>query len=316
MSGPGPRDRRMTHPFASGAAFVDRSGAVLAADRAFLEQIGLRPEEPTAALRERIERTPELRDLLSGAGPARVRTAGADGTAVEIERVPSGAGTLLVAREVRAQEWLEHAMRSHGLTRLAVGVAHDIKNPLNAMSLQIALLGDKMSTSEALASSCEGNLASLRAQIGRVNEVVRRFLDVTDPTAPLGYTDLGRLLADAATLFAHDARRRRISVVVETPPAAVRTRCDPARVGRLVVGLLARALVETPEGGRLGGTVEARDGDAVLALRHTAGDPDPDLGYYTEVAAAAADSLGGRFSLERRDGIETLSLALPRNDRE
>ncbi len=303
------------HPFAGGAAFVDRTGAVVAADAAFLERLGLRADNPTARLRERAEAVPELRTLLSGGGPARVRIAGAGGAVVDVERVPSDSGVLLVVREVRAQEWLEHSMRSHALTRLAAGVAHDIKNPLNAMSLQIALLAEKLSSAEASAAS-SGHLGALREQIGRVNEVVRRFLDVTDPTAPLGYTDLGLLLGDAASLFVHDARRRQIEVVLDGQTGAVRTRCDPARVGRLIVGLLARALAETPDGGRLAGHAELLGLDAVVAIEHTAGDPDPDLGYYTEVAAAAADALGGRFSLERGDATERLMLTLPRNDRE
>jgi signal transduction histidine kinase len=303
------------HPFASGAAFVDRAGAVVAADAAFVERLGLRAGDPTAGLRERAAAVPELRALLSGEGPARVRVAGADGTALDVERVASDAGALLVVREVRAQEWLEHAMRSEGLTRLAAGLAHDIKNPLNAMSLQIALLVEKLSGADAGAAS-SGHLGALREQIGRVNEVVRRFLDVADPSAPLGYTDLGLLLGDAASLFVHDARRRRIEVVLDGQAGVVKTRCDPARVGRLLVGLLARALAETPDGGRLAGHAEIRDADALVAIEHTAGDPDPDLGYYTGVAMAAADALGGRFSLERLDAIERLMLTLPRNDHE
>ena len=39
-------------------------------------------------------------------------------------------------------------------------------------------------------------------------------------------------------------------------------------------------------------------------------------GMTREVAAAAAKALGGEFAHERRDGLERLSLALPRNDRD
>ena len=38
-------------------------------------------------------------------------------------------------------------------------------------------------------------------------------------------------------------------------------------------------------------------------------------GITREVAAAAAKALGGEFAHERRDGLERVSLALPRNDR-
>jgi signal transduction histidine kinase len=300
-------------PFASGAAFVDRSGAVVAADAGFLSRLGLPGDDPTGALRARAETVPALRALLLGEGPPAVRIEGADGTDVEVERVPSGSGVLLLLRPAQADEWLEHAMRSHGLGRLAGGVVHDIKNPLNAMALQVAILGEKLSASHDAGSAVAGHLGALRDQIGRVNEILRRFLDVADPGAPLGYTDVGGLLADAASLFTHEARRRRIALSVEAQPGVVRTSCEPGRVGRLVLGLFARALAETPEEGRLVARAEARDGRAVLTIEHGAGDRDPALGYYTEVAAAAAKALGGAFVQERRDAAEQLSLTLPRN---
>src|SRR6266545_4252045 len=96
----------------------------------------------------------------------------------------------------------EHALRSQVMGRVVAGVAHDIKNPLNAMSLQLALLADKLEGT-AGAREAEGHLAALRDQIGRVNEVLRRLVDVTDPAAPLGYLDLGVLLDDVTSLFAY-----------------------------------------------------------------------------------------------------------------
>jgi signal transduction histidine kinase len=207
-------------------------------------------------------------------------------------------------------------MRSHGLARLVGGVAHDIKNPLNAMALQIALLGEKLATSPDSSATAAAHLGAIRDQIARVNDVLRRFLDVAEPGASFGYTDLGALLADLASLFGHEGRRRRIALSVDAQPGGARTSCDPARVGRLVLGLFARALSETPDGGRLAARVEVRGSVAAVAVEHTAGDPDPGLEYYSLVADAAARALGGRFALDRRDGVVSLSLALPRIERE
>ena len=210
----------------------------------------------------------------------------------------------------------EHALRSQVMGRLVAGVAHDIKNPLNAMSLQIALLGDKLEGT-ADAGPAAGHLAALRDQIGRVNDVLRRLVDVTDPAAPLGYTDLGALLADVGTLFSYEARRRRIDLGVEAPAGSVRTSCDPARVGRLVLGLYGRALALTPDGSRFAARAEAKKGEATIAIEHATGDPDDDLGYETEVLVAGAAALGGSFERARDDRqTERLVLTLPRNDRE
>lgn len=305
------------HPFARGAAFVDRTGAIVSADAGFVAQLGIAADgDLTGALRERAERAPALRALLAGEGPAVAQIDGAHGEPLELHRVPSGEGALLLARAPRDSECLEHAMRSQGLTRLAAGVAHDIKNPLNAMALQLALLADKLSSAGDAGAASTTHLGALRDQIVRVNEVVRRFLDVTDPSAPLGYTDVGALAADIASLFGHDARRRRIELHVDATAGAARTRCDPGRVSRLVLGLVSRALAETPEGGRMSLRVELDGASVRVTIEHDAGEPDPELRYYAEVAADAAEALGGALNVVRESALERLTLRLPRNDRE
>jgi signal transduction histidine kinase len=233
---------------------------------------------------------------------------------VVLERIPSDGGALLLIHAARTVEWLEHAMRSEGLTRLAAGLAHDIKNPLNAMALQLALLADKLSASPEASAASAGHLGALREQIGRVNEVVRRFLDVTDPSAPLGYTDLGILVGDLASLFGHDARRRRIALEVDAPRGTVRTGCEAGRVGRLVLSLFARALATTPEGGRLAIHVEAAPDGPTIWLQRTAGagtPPATDLDV--DLIAAGAEALGGALELGRSGEAERVVLRLPRN---
>lgn len=289
---------------------MDRSGAVVAADVGFASLLGL-DDDPTTGLRARAESSPALRALLGGAGPSSARIPGPAGE-VELERIASGDGVLLLVRTPGSAEWLEQAMRSQALTRLAAGLAHDVKNPLNAMALQIALLGEKLSSRGDVGVASDTHLAAMRDQIGRVNEVVRRFLDVADPTAPLGYTDLGRLLADAGHLFAHDARRRRIELTLDAPAGTVRTRVDASRVGRMLLGLLHRALAETPDGGRIHARAASDTGEATLAIEHGAGDRDAELGYYPDVVAEAARSLGGRLVVTREAGVERVMLRLPR----
>jgi signal transduction histidine kinase len=301
----------------TGAAFVDRSGAIVAADRGFLGALGVDGAEGAAcaALLARVEASPALRALVAGDGPPVARLDGPAGP-VEVLRTATDGGALLVLGVGGDAERLEHAARSLALTRVAAGVAHDIKNPLNAMALQIALLSEKLaSAGEAASSAAAAHLGPLRDQISRVNEVVRRLLDVADPSAPLGFTDLGALAIDAAALLSHDARRRRVEVALEAP-AGVKTRCDPARVGRLVLALVHRALAGTPEGGRLGVRVEADRDDVRVVLDHAGADLGGGLGYDCDVAEEGARALGGHLDIERGADGHRVVLTLPRNRRE
>ena len=303
-------------PLAAGAAFLDGSGAVVTADAGFRALLGLGSGDPRGALRARAEAEPALRAFMSGEGPATVAATGADGLPLELERVDAPGGALVVARVAALGDALEHAMRSGALGRVASGVVHDIKNPLNAMALQIALLGEKLSASAEASAAAASHLGALREQVSRVNEVLRRFLDVADPGAPLGYTDLGALLGDVAALLAHEGRRHRIevAVAVDAPAGTLRTSGDPDRVGRLVLGLFARALAETPDGGRLVVRAAAERGAVTMGIEHAARDSPPDGGYYTEAAVAGARRLGGALVEERRDGVARITLTLPRNE--
>ncbi|HET9552909.1 MAG TPA: histidine kinase [Anaeromyxobacteraceae bacterium] len=298
--------------FARGAAFVDPAGSVLAADAGFLDELGLTGGDAAAALRARSSGSPPLQAFLAGEGPDRTVVDGPRGE-VTLERIPAAGGALLVARVAHDAEWLEHAVRSQWLGRMAGGLAHDIKNPLNAMALQLALLGEKLEGEAGAASA--SHLGALGDQVAKVNEVVRRFCDVADPPSPFGYVDVGAVVGDIACLFGHEVRRRRVRLELDAPRGVARTGAPAERAVRLLLGLFGRAVAETPDGGTLSAAVTGGE-VASLALVHTAGDPDPDLGYYTEVAAAAARALGGSFEHQRADGQERLLLRLPRGGHE
>ncbi len=208
----------------------------------------------------------------------------------------------------------EYAMQAVLLARLAGSLAHEVKNPLNAMALQLALLGDKVaSAGDGLGTACAGNLASLKNQIGRINDVVRRYLELADP-APATGLDAGMLLADAAHLFGHEARRRRIALVCEAVPGTVRAGADPTRAARLVLGVLWRAVTTTPDGGKLLVRAGVSGREALLALEHARGEPDPALAWIGEAVADGVRELGGRLEESADEGMVRVAIVLPRED--
>lgn len=301
---------------------MDSTGAIVAADAVFLGALGADTVDGTdasAALKARADAVPALRALLAGEGPATARFDGPSGP-VEISRSAAGGGAILVlfpdGPPTADAETLEHAARSVALTRIASGVAHDIKNPLNAMALQIALLSEKLaSADEAAAAAAAPHLGPLRDQIGRVNEVVRRLLDVADPSAPLGFIDVAALAADTGALLAHDARRRRIELALHVEPG-VKTRCDPARVGRLVLAIVHRELAATPDGARLAVRVEGGPDEIRLVLEHPPADRAAGETTEPELGREGARALGGALDVDRRNDEERVVLRLPRNRRE
>jgi len=299
-----------------GSAFIDSSGELVASDPGFRRLLGLPEEDPVAGLRRRAAAEPALKAFLEGegVGPLSLSAHGA-GSPCRLSRVPCAAGQLLsvaAAPGALGAPALEYAVQALALSRLAGGIAHEVKNPLNAMALQLALLSDKIgAASESLLAACSGNLASLKNQVVRIDEVVRRYLDVADPSSAESF-DAARLLDDAVTLFGHEARRRHVALGREMAATGTRASGDPVRAARLVLGLLSSALSATPDGGSLSARVTCGRGEVQVAVEHTRGADGAALAWVGEVLSAAAAELAGH--LERAEGEDKVRvvLALPK----
>ncbi len=294
-----------------GAAFVDASGDLVTADPGFLRELGLPVEEAAAVLRARGEREPGLGALLRGLGPAALALVGASGEPLSLQRLAGPVGLLLLLRAPADPERLEHAVRSQGLALLTGGLAHDVNGLLNTMSLQLALLAEKLEGGPG-AGPAASHLGALREQIARIHRVVSRFREVAEPNLPSGDLDLAGLASDLVQPFIHELHQREIQLVLEAPAGVARTGAPAERVVRLVLGVLTQAVMATPAGGALSVSVAGADGWATLTVLHSTGAPPPLLGYYSLVAAEAAVELGGRLTRANEDGRERVTLQLPK----
>ncbi len=156
------------------------------------------------------------------------------------------------------------------LTRLAGGVAHDVKNPLNAMALQLALLGDKVAT--------EGE-----------------------------WLDLSAYAPDAASLFSNEARRRGVELRCEAPSMPLRACCAPASGARLVLVLFLEAVLNAPRGGKIVVTAAGAGGEVRLTVARSAGGETPGV---LEAVRAAAESMGGALEVAEGGATATRVLRL------
>ncbi|HET8732207.1 MAG TPA: histidine kinase [Anaeromyxobacteraceae bacterium] len=298
-------------PLARGAAVVDQAGRLLAADAGFAAALGLPPGDPGGALCTRAAAEPALAALLAGAGPDALALAGAGGIPLRLERQPGGPPRLLVVRGEGDEERLEHAARSEGLPSLAAGLAHDVNGPLHTMTLQLAILAEKLGDGDE-GRLAAGHLGALREQVARVARMVRRFREVVDPSAGAGGLDLAALATEATALLNHDLHRRAVRLTLEVPPAGARTGAAPERSARLVLALLQAAATAAPQGGALAVAVEAGPERVALVVEHAAAADAAGFGYDLEVAAGAAEALGGRLVRGGEEGRVRVRLELPR----
>ena len=159
--------------------------------------------------------------------------------------------------------------RARLLGRVAIGLAHEGKNPLHNMMLHLQLMAEKLAQPEPRAGSpVEKHLKSLRDGIGRVDHLLKAFGEFASPEhLP---PDLAAALSRAALLFAYDARRCGVQIIVRAPESLL-VQSDSPWLGDLVAHALVACIEAARDGGQVEGQLEQRGPDAVLLLQGRGG---------------------------------------------
>lgn len=231
----------------------------------------------------------QIASIVPGDPPDRI-----DGTGPrEIAAVARAAQRLLAAIRERDAAVLDaHRQQVEHVTRLAAAVAHEVRNPLNAMSLSI----ERMT---ALADGEQRRTVGLRllAQVEELEAMVGRLLDLTRPVTPRAErVDLRPLVRSVA---------EEVDVPIEILGAEQSVDSDPLLVAQVVRNLAlnakqagAQTLTVTLEPGAL---VVADDGPGLS-------DPDSAFDWFATTRARGsglglplsrriAQALGGRLEL-------------------
>jgi two-component system, NtrC family, sensor histidine kinase HydH len=148
---------------------------------------------------------------------------------------------------------------------MTAGLSHEIRNPLNAAGLQLAVLERRV---RKLAPADQNPLLEplrlVRDEIGRLEHLLEDFLQFARPRElNVASVDPGAAVESVVGFLAGDAEQRRIALEHAVLPGLAATAADPERLRQVLMNLAINALDATPGGGRV--RIEARaDGDNVL----------------------------------------------------
>lgn len=182
----------------------------------------------------------------------------------EVEAVESK--LLLLGSYLRGAQRDAESQRLAALSAITSGVAHEIKNPLNSISLRLELLRDRFADD---IPEAQQDLTVLTEEVTRLDRVVRTFLDFTKPvTLELRDVDITTLVQSVFTLMEPEAAARAISL--EASGQRLSVHADEQLLRQAIVNLTQNALDATPAGGRVAATVsKAGDGFCRLEFSDT-----------------------------------------------
>lgn len=167
----------------------------------------------------------------------------------------------------RMASQLDVASRLAAISRLTGGVAHEIKNPLNAIALRLDFLRAKLGAPE---EELGQDIDVLAREIARLDRVVKTFLDFSRPVeVHFEEVDLSALTREVADLMMPPARLAHIKVAVDSPEAPVVLRGDVDLLKQAVLNLVTNAIEAMREGGSLRLATSAQNGAVMLEVADT-----------------------------------------------
>ncbi|MDA7887011.1 ATP-binding protein [Akkermansiaceae bacterium] len=163
-------------------------------------------------------------------------------------------GHVMLVRDVtRSREEAEKEMESeklNALTLLAAGVAHEIGNPLNSLSLHLQLLERRIrDLPEGDKKPLQKHLGTARTEIGRLDTILKQFLQAMRPTKPeRETTNLHQLLEESLQALSPELESRKIPVKLDLAGDLPSLELDPTQIKQALYNVIRNAYQAVEQG--------------------------------------------------------------------
>jgi nitrogen-specific signal transduction histidine kinase len=158
-------------------------------------------------------------------------------------------GTLVTLRDIESRRQLEQQLdfsaRLAAISRLTGGVAHEIKNPLNAMALHLEVLKGKLDGDQP-------EIEVIGREIKRLDTVVKTFLNFNRPV-DLNYKpiDFNDLVKQVLALVSVDANAKNVALKTVLQADRLWINGDPDLLKQAILNVINNGMEAMTEGGTL-----------------------------------------------------------------
>jgi signal transduction histidine kinase len=221
----------------------------------------------------------------------------------------------------RAQEGMMRIERLAAIGTLAASLAHEVRNPLNSINLQLVLLGRRLARlPEPERGEMVGFVETAHREINRLDGLVQESLSLSSvdrlslvPRSP------ENAVRDVLALMAPLARERGVDVRADLAGIETTVPLDSEKFKQVLINLVRNAIEAMPGGGALDVSSRHEDGAIVIRISDTGIGIEPGVdvfdlfvttkddgtGLGLPIAKRIVEAHGGTLSFESLPGVGT-----------
>jgi signal transduction histidine kinase len=178
-------------------------------------------------------------------------------------------GALLTLRDAesvhRIEDEIELSRRLSAIGRLTSGVAHEVKNPINAIVVHLEVLRQKM---KEIDPDTRRHLDVIGSEIQRLDRVVQTLVDFTRPVElRLNDADLRKVAEDIVALASPAAEKNKVMIERQSSPEPLPVRIDADLVKQAILNIVLNGVQAMPQGGALRITLRREGENALMTVR-------------------------------------------------
>jgi signal transduction histidine kinase len=178
-------------------------------------------------------------------------------------------GALLTLRDAesvhRIEDEIELSRRLAAIGRLTSGVAHEVKNPINAIVVHLEVMRQKL---KEIDPDTRRHIDVIGSEIQRLDRVVQTLVDFTRPVElRLVDLDLRKVVDDVVILASPAAEQNQVHIERQATAEPLLTRVDADLVKQAVLNIVINGVQAMPQGGRLQLAVRHEGEEALLTIR-------------------------------------------------
>lgn len=178
-------------------------------------------------------------------------------------------GALLIVRDAesarRIEDEIELSRRISASGRVTRGVAHEVKNPINAIVLHLQLLRNKL---QLVDPNTTRHVDIIDSEIHRLDRVVQILVDFTRPRdLHIEDADLRLVLDEVSLLAAPEAAQHGVKLIRELPPEPLPVKVDIDLIKQAILNVVLNGMQAMTTGGSLTVAVHREEDSIVTEIR-------------------------------------------------